>query len=199
MTISPEIRLKPDYFTCSSPSHFPYSILKFQLLFPLLPFCLSHSPVTSSIHPLSHLHYLHAISQCGSIVLCDCIVQPSISSPLSQSLYCKWDEHCTLFQHIILISSSSSFSLTSFLQKDFCLTFISPPPLFPPVGPERRLFLLTESSLDKKKKERTQTSVSELLNPYMSMSRLIHLNLKCSNMQIWKKISLEFRSLDNFF
>lgn len=187
--------LQPDYFTCSSPSFNPEVPITFSFT-SLLSFSLSCHLFHST--SMSHLHYLNAISQCRSIVLCDCIVHPSISSPLSQSLYCKWDEHCTLFQHIIFISSSSSFS-RSFLQSDFCLTFISLPPLFLPIGPERRLFCwpralaLALSLLSKKKKPWTQTSVSELLNPFISMSRLINLNLQCY-MQIWKKTSLEFRS-----
>ncbi len=108
----------------------------------------------------------------------------------------RWTPHSLSahYPHIVILISLSP----SFFAECLCLTFISPPLLFSPIGPERRLFCWPRAlSLLKKKKPWTQTSVSELLNPYISMSRLIHLNLKCSeytNMQIWKKISLELRS-----
>ncbi len=73
--------LKWDYFTWSS----PYTVLNqswgsnyFFLCFPSL-FLTLLSPLHST--SMSHLHYLLAISQRRSIVLCDCIVHPSISSP----------------------------------------------------------------------------------------------------------------------
>lgn len=160
MTISPKIRLKPDYFTCSSPSHFPYSILKFQLLFSLLPFCLSHSPVTSSIHPLC-LTFITSMQFHSADPLSSVIVLSSRPFlPPFHNLSIVSEMNTALFFSTLSSYRHPHHSLSLlFLQKDFCLTFISPPPLFPPVGPERRLFLLTESSLDKKKRKNPDNGI----------------------------------------
>lgn len=190
--------LKWDYFTWSSPYTFliqswgsNYFFLCFPSLFLTLlsplPFNLYVSP---SLPPCNFTARIHCPLwlYCPSVHFFPPFHNLSIVSEMNTAL-----SFGTLSSYRHRHQSLSLFFCRVLL---FNLHFTSP--TFLSYRSWEKAFLLTESSLYKKqKKPWTQTSVSELLNPYISMSRLIHLNLKCSestNMQIWKKISLELRS-----
>lgn len=138
MTFNPDIRFKvrlfsPDLAPILS-SFNPEVPITFSFAF-LLYFSISRHLFHST--SMSHLHYLHAISQRGSIVLIILSIRPFLP-PLSQSLYCEMNT-------ALSFGTLSSYrhphqSLSLFFAKCLCLTFISPPLLFSPIGPERRLF-----------------------------------------------------------
>lgn len=142
--------LKWDYFTLFSPStvlNQSWGSNYFFLCFPSL-FLTLLSPLHST--SMSHLHYLLAISQRRSIVLCDCIVHPSIPPPFHNlSIVSEMNTPHSLSAHyphiVILISLSPAF----FAECLFNLHFTSP--TFLSHRSWEKAFLLTESSLDKKK------------------------------------------------